>query len=271
VSYPLRTPLQLRQMETCSKALLAFFNTLTPIMKPGTTGLHLESLLQDFCRLQGIRSMLKDYRGFPALLCVNVNHCPAHGVPDARPFQAGDVITVDCAIAKGEWCADMAWTWFIDDGCALRKHLVETAWKASMAAALASAQGIQAMGLAVRSVVGSSSCVLLPQFAGHAIGRQIHEAPRLSYIGEPGTESTGVPETGMVFTVEPVLALRIDGTVPKAVPVQTAAGWMLPEGWFCAQFEFMVSLEQDGPRLLGFGKHPQAALLTNRRLPGMPA
>lgn len=40
------------------------------------------------------------YGGFPKSICTAVNECLAHGIPDDRPLQSGDVVNIDVTVFK---------------------------------------------------------------------------------------------------------------------------------------------------------------------------
>ena len=41
------------------------------------------------------------FRGFPKSCCTSVNEVVCHGIPDSRPLEEGDIITVDCVAYLG--------------------------------------------------------------------------------------------------------------------------------------------------------------------------
>lgn len=40
-----------------------------------------------------------NYSGFPKSVCTSINNVIAHGIPDDRPLQDGDIINVDVTVS----------------------------------------------------------------------------------------------------------------------------------------------------------------------------
>lgn len=41
-----------------------------------------------------------NYKNFPKSICTCVNNVACHGIPDDRPLQDGDIITVDVSVSS---------------------------------------------------------------------------------------------------------------------------------------------------------------------------
>jgi len=242
----LHTPYQIKEMERGAVFLHELFVVLRSFIQPGTSGREVDRVVADSCRRAGVRAALKGYKHFPASACVNLNNVAAHGVPDDRKFIQGDVVTVDCVVETGGWYADAAWTYGVGTLDTERQRLLQAGWKATRAGALASAGGVQAIARAVQTSAKLEGCLVLPRFAGHCIGRAMHEEPLIPYVEG---ESDGKFETGLVFTVEPILVCD-HGVMPAVT--ETKLGWILPDECLSVQFEVMVAIEASGPRILGF-------------------
>ncbi len=81
------------------------------------------------------------------------------------------------------------------------------AWKCLLAGINAAKAGNRFgdIGYAVSKTAASYGCRVFEDFAGHGIGKDIHEEPVVLHCGERGTGLPVVP--GMVFTIEPILTL----------------------------------------------------------------
>lgn len=40
-----------------------------------------------------------NYKGFPKSVCTSVNNVICHGIPDDRPLEDGDIVTVDVTVS----------------------------------------------------------------------------------------------------------------------------------------------------------------------------
>jgi methionyl aminopeptidase len=50
------------------------------------------------------------FRGFPKSCCTSVNEVVCHGIPDSRPLEEGDVVTIDCVAFHNGFHGDNART-----------------------------------------------------------------------------------------------------------------------------------------------------------------
>ena len=77
------------------------------IIKPGITTLDLDAIAEEFIRDNGAEPTFKGYDGFPNSLCTSVNDVVVHGIPDNRPLENGDVVSVDCGVFKNGFNCDI--------------------------------------------------------------------------------------------------------------------------------------------------------------------
>jgi methionyl aminopeptidase len=89
-------------------------------------------------------------------------------------------------------------------------------------------------------------CQIIPDFAGHGIGKALHEAPAISPGGLPGMGARLIP--GMVVTIEPVV---VAGSAEVDV---LNDGWtyVTADGSLAAQFEVMVYVHRDGFEVISY-------------------
>ena len=176
-----------------------------------------ESLVQNLA----IDSRLSCHAGhaghaaFPSACCIAVNDRLIHAVPSDEPLCDGDVVTVDVAVRLGGWCADVADCVVIGRGTS-RSHAMVSGCHEMLEVALATmAPGVRWSQVAkkMQDVAEARSLGLVTGYAGHGIGRALHEAP----IAPCGIEA-GFIERGdftllpdMVLSVEPTVVSRPDG------------------------------------------------------------
>ena len=155
------------------------------------------------------------HAAFPASCCIAVNDRLIHAVPSDEPLCDGDVVTVDVAVRLGGWCADVADCVVIGRGTS-RSHAMVSGCHEMLEVALATmAPGVRWSQVAkkMQHVAEARSLGLVTGYAGHGIGRALHEAP----IAPCGIEA-GFIERGdftllpdMVLSVEPTVVSRPDG------------------------------------------------------------
>lgn len=195
-----------------------------------------ESLLQNLVRSScdasvGVQTF------FPAACCVAVNDRLIHAVPTDEPLRDGDVVTVDVAVRLSGWCADVADCVVVGRGQS-RSHAMVDGCREMLQVALATmAPGVRWSQVAHRmqEVAQSRSLGVVTSYAGHGIGRALHEAP----IAPCGVER-GFAERGD-FTLLPDMVLSVEPTVverPDGIRSVDADGYAIgcrlvacPDGW----------------------------------------
>ena len=155
------------------------------------------------------------HAAFPSACCIAVNDRLIHAVPSDEPLCDGDVVTVDVAVRLGGWCADVADCVVIGRGTS-RSHAMVSGCHEMLEVALETmAPGVRWSQVAkkMQDVAEARSLGLVTGYAGHGIGRALHEAP----IAPCGIEA-GFIERGdftllpdMVWSVEPTVVSRPDG------------------------------------------------------------
>ena len=79
-------------------------------IKPGVTTLHLDRLAEAFIRDHGAEPGFLGLYDFPNTLCVSPNEEVVHGIPNNKPLEEGDILSVDCGALKNGFYGDHAYT-----------------------------------------------------------------------------------------------------------------------------------------------------------------
>ena len=85
----------LRQNNQLVASTLAYLATL---IEPGVQTKVLDLRAEEFIRDHGAVPGFKGYEGFPANLCLSVNDCVVHGIPDHTILKNGDLLKIDAVI-----------------------------------------------------------------------------------------------------------------------------------------------------------------------------
>ena len=156
-----------------------------------------------------------DARIFPAACCIAVNDRLIHAVPTDVPLRDGDVVTVDVAVRLRGWCADIA-DCVIVGTSAYEQHAMVSGCHEMLEVAIAMiAPGVRwsHVARAMQSVAAARSLGVVTGYAGHGVGRALHEAPVAPCALDREFESRGdftiLPD--MVLCVEPTVVQRPDG------------------------------------------------------------
>ena len=245
-SIELKTSLEVARMRRPGRIVAQVLRSLRECIRPGISTAAIASEAERLLETLEAAPALKGYRGFPRAVCTSVNHVAVHGVPNEYELSKNDVITVDLTVEKGGWHGDSAWTYMVGPGTPEARRLIRAAWRSTIAGIDAARAGARFgdVGRAIEEVAAQHGCTVIDRFVGHGIGKRIHEDPMVLHTGEAGTGAPIVP--GMVFTVEPILALG------DADVFTLADGWSMVtrDHSLCAQFEQTVAVFSDRTEVL---------------------
>ena len=132
-----------------------------------------------------------------------------HGVPSAnKKLEKGDLVKVDvCASWKG-YCADMARSFYVGNQMPDSvQHFVDTAQRALDKGIDQARPGkrLSDISAAIQEEVEKEGFGVVRDFAGHGIGKQMHEDPEILNYGKAGQGPTLRP--GMAFAIEPMITM----------------------------------------------------------------
>lgn len=226
-------------------------SSLTLAMKlsvPGTTTEEIDLEVSRYIVSRGAFPSGIGFMGFPKSICQSVNEIIAHGIPNERPLQDGDIVNFDVTAYKNGFYgdnSDMAPVGNVNHG-GLR--LVNATREALLSAihVCRPGQRFSVIADAVVNVANREGYGVVDYFCGHFIGREMHIAPNVHHTRGCETMDKLIMEPGMVFTIEPIL---VEG---QADPEVWKDGWtyVTKDKGRTAQAEHMVLITQDGHEIL---------------------
>ena len=177
------------------------------LVKPGATTLQLDAIAEEFIRDNGAEPGFKGYGGFPNTLCTSLNEAVVHGIPNDRPLESGDVISIDCGVLKNEFYGDSAYTFEVGEVDPKIQKLLRVT-KECLTLAIGQAvtgKRIGDIGAAVQIHAEANGYGVVRELVGHGLGRELHEAPEVPNYGRRGNGPRLVD--GMVLAIEPMINL----------------------------------------------------------------
>ena len=198
------------KMRTAGKLLAEMFEIIQEVIKPGVTTLMIDQWIATYLKKNNLVSQTKGYMGYQHVCCISVNQVVVHGVPSHHIIlKQGDLVKVDvCAAWKG-YCADMARAYIVGDVQASleMKRFMDTAQQALQAGIDQAVAGNKLFDIsyAIQQVIEQQGYGVVRDFAGHGIGKKMHEEPDVPNFGKKGTGMTLRP--GMTFAIEPMLTM----------------------------------------------------------------
>ena len=79
-------------------------------IKPGINSIRLDKLAENFIRDHGAKPGFLGLYDFPNTLCVSPNSEVVHGIPNKKPFENGDILSIDCGVLYNGFYGDHAYT-----------------------------------------------------------------------------------------------------------------------------------------------------------------
>jgi methionyl aminopeptidase len=235
-------------MREAGKRLAHVFEEIPALLKARITTRDLDSFLERALKEAGLHSECKGYGvpAFPAVSCISVNDVIVHGIPSSLSLNEGDLVTVDICASYNGYCADMARSYFVGKPVSEKAlELVRVAYE-SLDAGIDMARAgkhISDISFAVQSVVEKHGFGVIRDFAGHGIGKKMHEDPEILNYGKPGKGP--LIEAGMAFAIEPMIT-QGDYTVRMDADKWTAR---TADGSLAAHVEDTVIVTDHGPEI----------------------
>jgi methionyl aminopeptidase len=97
-------------MRQCGRILAGILDKLRAEVRPGIKTGQLDIIMAEESKKRGVIPSFKDYRGFPANLCVSVNDEIVHGIPGERILEEGDIVSLDVGAKLDGFHTDAAVT-----------------------------------------------------------------------------------------------------------------------------------------------------------------
>ena len=185
-----KTEHELELMRQSAALLSSVMGLISREIKTGISGLKLDKLAETFIRDHAASPSFKGYHGFPGSLCISVNDEVVHGIPNAKAYKSGDIVSVDCGVFLNGYHADMAYTFGLGEIKPEHEKLLRVT-KESLYEGIrfATAQNRTGdIGFAVQQyceILHPYKCVR--ELVGHGLGKTLHEDPQVPNYGSRGS------------------------------------------------------------------------------------
>lgn len=235
------------KMEKAGHHLQEIFDLLEPSIKEGISTLELDMQIAQLLKEKKFVSKMLGYRGYAHVSCISINDEVVHGVPRATTIlKDGDLVKVDVCAALDGYCADMARAYFIGKPSTVAQQLVEVAQNALKKGIDQARVGnrLSDISAAIQQEVEKNGFGVVRDFAGHGIGKQMHEDPEILNYGKPGKGP--LLQVGMAFAIEPMI------TQGKYEVYVTKDGWTVKtaDKGLAAHVEDTIVITQTEPKVL---------------------
>lgn len=244
----LKTTEQIDAIARAGSILAAMFDAIVPEIRPGVSTADLDLFGENFIMSHtGATPSFKGLYGFPASLCISINHEVVHGIPSAkRILQDGDIVSIDGGVSLDGWYADAARTYAVGDVDAVSEVLLRVTHEALEAGIAKAVAGnhLGDVGSAIQSVAETAGFTVVRDLVGHGIGRDPHEEPQVPNFGKPGKGL--VLQPGLVLAIEPM----VNAGTPAVRTLSDRWTVVTADKKRSAHFEHTVAVTENGPKVL---------------------
>jgi methionyl aminopeptidase len=241
-----KSPEELAVMRRAGAIVADTISRLHDALQPGVTTAQLDRIAEEAITAEGAVPSFKGYRGYPASICTSVNEEIVHGIPGPRQLHEGDIISIDVGAFLEGFHADSAWTFPVGAVGEIAQRLLKVTEEALGAAIEQCKPGnrLGDVGYAVEQLADGAGFGIVREYAGHGVGRALHEEPWVPNYGPPGRREVLTP--GMTVAIEPMINAGGDAT--KSL----SDGWTVvtADGALSAHFEHTVAITEDGHAIL---------------------
>jgi len=237
----------IQKMEMAGLLLAEVFDLLKPSLVAGVSTQELDALIVQLLIEKKLISQMRGYRGYKHVSCISINDVVVHGIPAAYTIlKDGDLVKVDVCAAWQGYCADMARCFFVGIPDKSKQHFVEVAQMALDKGIEQAKPGnkLSDISAAIQQEVEKYGYGVVRDFAGHGIGKKMHEDPEILNYGKPGNGPILKP--GMAFALEPMI------TMGKFNVYIAEDGWTVKtsDKSLAAHVEDTIIIMENGPRIV---------------------
>lgn len=237
----------LRKMEEAGRLLAGIMRDIEVRICSGVNTLSLDTWIDQEMTKRGLKSKTKGFMSYRHASCISVNDEVVHGVPsESSVLKDGDVVKIDICASWQGYCADMARTFFVGTVPEEVRNFALVA-QAALDKGIAQAREgnrLSDISAAIQAEVERHGYGVIRDFAGHGIGKQLHEDPEILNYGAPGKGP--VLRSGMTFAIEPMI------TMGKYDVYISTDGWTVKtkDKSLAAHVEDTIAITQGDPKIL---------------------
>jgi methionyl aminopeptidase len=247
----LKTPAEIAVMRKANQIVAEILVELAAHVRPGVTTDELDRLAEELTLKKGAKPAFKGYKPggvvYPKTLCVSVNDEIVHGIPGNRKLKEGEIVGLDFGVVYQGFYGDSARTVPVGHISNKAKELLRVTREALYAGIAQARAGnrISDIARAVQDTAEGAGFSVVTEFAGHGIGRRLHEDPQVPNYFRPGMPNPRLRE-GMAIAIEPMVN---EGGPELEI---LSDGWtaVTADGKLSAHFEHSIAITSNGPEIL---------------------
>lgn len=248
----IKTENQIKVIRDSGKYLNELLYLIYQNCKPWVSLLELEDLAQSFIEKNNLKGAFKWYMWFPANLCLSVNDCVVHWIPNNYILKDWDLLKVDSWVIYKKWFSDSAFSIIIgwDDKDVAWAELIKITKKAldvSINFLLSDSYSFD-YSKSVQDIVENAWFCVIRDLTGHWVWTKVHEAPHIFNWTHPDTKKIKIKKN-MVLALEPITSFNSKHVINKKWNSWNlyTSKW---DKW--AQWEYMILVKDDNIEVLSW-------------------
>ncbi len=251
-----KTPEEIELMRESALIVSKTLGIIAEHIRPGVSTLDLDKVAFEHIKDHSAEPGFLGLYNFPNSLCTSVNEEVVHGIPNDRPLQDGDVVSVDCGALKNGFYGDHAWTFEVGDVAPETKKLLKVTRECldlGIAQVIAGNR-MGDVGFAIQQHAEKNGYGVVRELVGHGLGKEMHESPEVPNYGKRG-KGAKIKE-GLVIAIEPMINMGTKNVL------QLSDGWTIitADKKPSAHFEHDVAVVNGKPEVLSTFKYIEEAL-----------
>lgn len=197
----------IEKMRFAGKLLAQVMSEIGFYLKPDLNTLAIDEIIENKMRSFGLKPECKGYAGYKHATCISINDGIIHGVPSKDVIlKSGDFVKIDVVGSVKGYCADVTRYFFIGNVSLDVKKIANVAQEALNRAIEVAVPGNKVSDISanIQRYVESQGYSIIRDFAGHGIGKNLHEKPDVPNYVRRGEDF--ILLEGMTLAIEPMIA-----------------------------------------------------------------
>lgn len=203
----LKSKREIEIMRESARIVATVLKEIGELVEPGMTTADLDAHAEKRIREMGATPSFKGYHGFPASICASINNEVVHGIPSKKKIiRRGDVLKVDTGAYYQGFHGDSCITIAIGEVSDEAAKLIRVAEEALYKGIERVKEGNYLMDIAgaVQDHVERNGFVVVEEFTGHGVGRNLHEEPSVFNFRTHEMRNVRL-RSGMTLAIEPIV------------------------------------------------------------------
>ena len=247
MSVTIKSEREIGLMREAGRILAITHEELEKALKPGISTWEIDRLGEEIIRSYGCVPSFKNYRGYPASICISVNDEVVHGIPSKkRILDEGDIVSLDAGVIYRGYHSDAARTHGVGQISPEAGQLIEVTKQCFFEGIKYAKTGnhLNDISTAIQTYAEKFGYGVVRDLVGHGIGTHLHEDPEVPNFAR---KRKGIRlQPGMTLAVEPMINagryevrwLDDDWTV------------ITTDGSLSAHYENTILITEEGPEIL---------------------